>query len=409
MATNLDIDAKIDNLWRFVFHTVVDKSLLVRIGCSLTRSEIIFKRHQAVFAASQVSDHIYIIKEGSVKISLRSDAQRNRQSITDDKCIAIVGRNEIIGEDCLFKSLSNKYTAIVESLTCTCYEINSDFIRSHMSVNVSFSQYFSQLIKSRNDRRSDFIDKGKTYNNYILDVHEDERYSLNKPNIDKIDKVEYLKTRKIKYASPLRTGFLHKRIIGDKVFNYLNRSTNNLIILPNMADLDPYSDIKTFRKQRRMARVKPVPKSLDVNVTLDFLSIMRMADSKARVQRIDDLDKTLYHSDKKRSTSRPKALHLELTGISTYSPDDRGKTYTTKKKTETSLSIDTDIIRGRLSKTETTIGTPDKIRTRSALIPSKHNLFRRRPARPEIEEQFFKSSTERFNKPAKKRSIFRLT
>ena len=80
------------------------KALLARIGDGHSIGE--YRKEQVVFSQGEPADAVFLIQRGKVKVSVVSE--RGKEAV-----VAVLGRNEFVGEGCLAGQLLRISTATV--------------------------------------------------------------------------------------------------------------------------------------------------------------------------------------------------------------------------------------------------------------------------------------------------------
>lgn len=377
-ADDAKLDKQIAYLQLQVFKSQIDKGFLQKIGSTLIETEVEFKRHQIVFGMGEVNDSVYFVKEGTVKMLIPVDS--NHAADKNNKkwhCLAILSQGEFLGEDCLAKSKENKYSAVVESLVCTLYKIKTDFLRKQISYSYPLEYFFKSIIQNRTERRATFYRDGQTYNQYHNKIKKDElrrkELSVDLPT----DPVEIIKTKKMRAVTPMRTNFLFKRMIGDKVYKFLSPSNEDLNLKTFLADCS--SDYKHLfnKKLTRRLLVSKIPN--------DEIGKIMIAESKSRIDHYQAIDDAIYSTDSK-NTSK---IEFEVVAK-------RPASFSINRKfsTQRDFSLDMMSLDGRLAMTEGDMRitwssfSTSRPPTRNSMLSSKHNLFRKKPEKAELKERY---------------------
>ena len=365
-----------------VFKSLVEKDCLQRIGQVLIEQEVSLPRKTVILNLGEVSEHLYLIKAGSIRMMvLAGDGKRQKTW----HCIALLGEGEFIGEDILTKSGENKYSAVVDSMNCTLYRIQADWLKKQVGYNATLEYFFRQVVTNRSARREAFVAEGATYKQYLDKVIDQETRRKELARTMPTDPVEVIKAKKMRACTPMRTSYLFKRMVGDKVFNFLSKSAERSNRRPSIVDFsEEHHRLFCNRLERKLLVSKPPPDST--------MGKLKVAESRSRVRRFEELDKTIYRPD----TPSTDTLNFEI--IVNRSSSVRAKTSNYSRREP---SLDLTSLDGRLASTEGELrgtSTSTTFRTKTTILSSQHHLFRRKPSRPEIKAQYYLDPKEQSKK-----------
>ncbi|GAA0317124.1 Crp/Fnr family transcriptional regulator [Bacillus carboniphilus] len=103
-----------------------------------TGTELHYQKHDTVFDCHEPTDHIYLVKEGRVRLYLLSD-------LGEEKAIAIIGKNGLLGESSVFLDHGYYANAITASPT-KLIRIKADLFKNKVLENPLYSEQLFKMM-----------------------------------------------------------------------------------------------------------------------------------------------------------------------------------------------------------------------------------------------------------------------
>lgn len=101
-------------------------------------TEIHYNKHAAIFDGHEPTEHVYLVKEGRVRLYLLSD-------LGEEKAIAIIGKNGLLGISSVFLE-QEYYTSAITASPATIFRVDAGIFKRKILENPTYSEQLFKLI-----------------------------------------------------------------------------------------------------------------------------------------------------------------------------------------------------------------------------------------------------------------------